>query len=96
MNGRDVIALRVRIHGRVQGVWYRAWTQQEAVKLRLDGWVRNRRDGTVEAVFAGYRGDIEVMIKACHEGPPLANIIEIEVEKADRPKEERFLILPTT
>ena len=72
MNGSDDIALLVRIHGRVQGVWYRAWTQQEALKLNLTGWVRNRRDGTVEAVFAGPRIQVEAMIKVCHEGPPLA------------------------
>ncbi|MBT6510918.1 MAG: acylphosphatase, partial [Rhodospirillaceae bacterium] len=45
--------VRVCITGRVQGVWYRAWTTEEASELGLDGWVRNRRDGTVEAVFAG-------------------------------------------
>ena len=49
----DTITVRVRISGRVQGVWYRGWTVDEARRLGLSGWVRNRRDGSVEAVFSG-------------------------------------------
>lgn len=59
----------VLIHGRVQGVGFRAWTQHQAELHGLKGWVRNRRDGSVEAVFSGPGDMIEVMLKACHQGP---------------------------
>jgi acylphosphatase len=59
----------VLIHGRVQGVGFRAWTHHQAELHGLKGWVRNRRDGNVEAVFAGPGEMVEVMLKACHQGP---------------------------
>ena len=55
----------VIISGRVQGVWFRGWTKQQASSLGLTGWVRNRRDGTVEAIFQGDAADIDAMVKAC-------------------------------
>lgn len=69
---------RVIIHGRVQGVGYRAWTSAAARKLGLTGWVRNRSDGTVEAVFAGDAATVEHMIAACRKGPMLAKVQHIE------------------
>jgi acylphosphatase len=57
--------LHVIIHGRVQGVSFRAWTQHQAELHGLKGWVRNRRDGTVEAVFSGPENLVQVMLKAC-------------------------------
>ncbi len=72
--------VRVVIKGKVQGVWYRAWTREEARDLRLDGWVRNRRDGSVEAVFSGSSGAVDAMIKLCWAGPPLAQVDEVSVE----------------
>ncbi len=71
--------VRVRIRGKVQGVWYRAWTQEEARELGIDGWVRNRRDGTVEAVFAGRDQDVEKLLSLCRSGPPLASVDGIDV-----------------
>jgi len=68
----------VRIHGKVQGVWFRAWTEETAVRLGLQGWVRNRRDGTVEALFDGPVEAVEAMLQACREGPRLAQVTEIE------------------
>jgi acylphosphatase len=59
----------VMIHGRVQGVGFRAWTHHQAELHGLSGWVRNRRDGSVEAVFAGPADLVDVMLKACHVGP---------------------------
>ncbi|WP_134495803.1 acylphosphatase [Microvirga pakistanensis] len=59
----------VLIHGRVQGVGFRAWTQHQAQLHGLKGWVRNRHDGSVEAVFSGPGEMVEVMLKACHKGP---------------------------
>jgi acylphosphatase len=75
-------AVRVRIHGRVQGVWYRGWAVDEAVARGLRGWVRNRRDGSVEALFIGPPAAIEAMILACREGPPAARVERIEREAA--------------
>jgi acylphosphatase len=60
----------VKIEGRVQGVYYRAWTDQNARALRLDGWVRNASDGSVEAVFSGPSAQVEAMLRRCAEGPP--------------------------
>ena len=68
----------VRIHGKVQGVWFRAWTEETAVRLGLQGWVRNRRDGTVEALFDGPVGAVEAMLEACREGPRLAQVTSVE------------------
>ena len=70
--------LHVIIHGRVQGVGYRAWTHHQAELHGLEGWVRNRRDGTVEAVFSGPEERVETMIKACWEGPRGASVQRIE------------------
>ncbi len=77
--------VRARIEGRVQGVWYRAWTQQEAVKRGLSGWVRNRSDGTVEAVFKGPADKVDDMIAACRGGPPAAMVTDIFVKTGDDP-----------
>lgn len=88
--------VRVRIHGHVQGVWYRGWAVDTARGRGLAGWVRNRKDGTVEAVFAGHPATVEEMIEACRQGPPMARIDA--VERADIPDEgwTGFSQLPTT
>jgi acylphosphatase len=75
----DRIGVRVRIGGRVQGVWFRGWTVREAQARGLSGWVRNRADGSVEAVFAGPRAAVEAMVAACRDGPPGAQVGEVEV-----------------
>jgi acylphosphatase len=69
----------VLISGRVQGVWYRGWTQERALGLGLDGWVRNRRDGGVEAVFSGPGEAVAEMIRACADGPPAAAVREVKI-----------------
>jgi acylphosphatase len=74
-----VTAKHLIIHGRVQGVGYRAWTVSRAKQLGLNGWVRNRTDGTVEAVIAGEPSAIEHMLTACHEGPIAARVTKLEV-----------------
>jgi len=71
--------VHLSITGRVQGVWYRGWTVKTASALGLQGWVRNRRDGTVEAVFSGPTAAVEEMIQACRKGPPAARVDEIDV-----------------
>ena len=72
-------SVRVRIEGRVQGVGYRAWVERMASSAGISGWVRNRADGSVEAVFQG--GDIRVseMIARCETGPSAASVTNVEV-----------------
>lgn len=74
-----VRTVQVRIEGRVQGVGYRLWTQRTAVGLGLRGWVRNRRDGSVEAVFQGEAADVAAMIAACKDGPRAAQVATVNV-----------------
>jgi acylphosphatase len=77
------LIVRVVIRGRVQGVGYRAWTEYEARGRGIEGWVRNRRDGSVEALFAGLEDAVLAMIEACREGPPGARIITIDQRAAE-------------
>ena len=76
----------VVIHGRVQGVGYRVWTEVTALERGLEGWVRNRRDGSVEAVFGGPEGDVAAMIAECRRGPPGA-WVEIIDQREAKPDE---------
>ena len=69
----------VVISGRVQGVWFRASTKQKAKELGLFGWVRNTRDGDVEAVFEGDEKLVKEMIDWCHIGPPQSEVEKVEV-----------------
>ena len=71
--------VRLRIRGRVQGVFYRDSTQREAQRMELRGWVRNRSDGSVEAVAQGPPERVAALIDWCHEGPPLARVVEVSV-----------------
>lgn len=73
-------AVRVLIEGRVQGVWYRGWTVEEATRRGLQGWVRNLSDGRVEAVFSGDEAKVDSMIQACRAGPPAANVRSVSAE----------------
>ncbi len=90
--------LHVLIHGRVQGVSFRAWTQHQAELHGLNGWVRNRIDGSVEAVFSGPADLVEVMLKACRQGPAGALVESVEVlggREADPDLPARFEIRRT-
>jgi acylphosphatase len=93
--------LQVTIRGRVQGVGYRYWTAQRAIACGLEGWVRNRRDGSVEALFSGPAADVAEMIALCRTGPRSARVDDVTNEpgnadalKLRRPG-ERFSMLPT-
>ena len=68
---------RAIIEGTVQGVLFRHHTREEALKLRLKGWVKNRRDGSVEAVFEGEKEKVEQILKWCHRGPSAARVTEV-------------------
>ena len=73
------IRRRVIVRGRVQGVFFRGSTQQEARVRGVDGWVRNRRDGSVEAVFEGPADAVEAVVGWCREGPRWAHVDDLEV-----------------
>lgn len=77
------IARLLTIRGRVQGVWYRAWMAQQAAALGVRGWVRNRSDGSVEALVAASADTLDALIARCREGPPAARVDAIDSEKAD-------------
>jgi acylphosphatase len=71
---KDRKTVHVSITGRVQGVWFRAWTMETAKSLSLSGWVRNRGDGSVEALFSGPEKSVVEMLIQCRKGPPLARV----------------------
>jgi acylphosphatase len=81
---------RVVIRGRVQGVFFRAEAAERARSLGLAGWVRNNRDGTVEAVFQGDRDRIESMVAWCRRGPAAASVEDVEVEWTEIRDERGF------
>ena len=89
------VAVRAVIRGDVQGVWFRAWTIVTATALGLDGWVRNRRDGAVEALFAGVPDAVERMLAACRTGPPRARVTDVERHPAESEAATGFRQLPT-
>lgn len=76
------IALKLRIHGKVQGVSYRDWMVRAASALNLHGWVRNRADGTVEALVVGEEKCVRDLIAQCHKGPSAAKVERIDEEAA--------------
>jgi acylphosphatase len=93
--------IQVLITGRVQGVGYRAWVEEQAVASGLEGWVRNRRDGRVEALFAGNAKAVADMVALCRHGPPSARVAALTNESAGeaelnlRHAGEAFSVLPT-
>lgn len=87
-------AERVIIRGKVQGVWFRAWTVDTATRFGLQGWVRNKYDGSVEALFAGPADKIEAMVEACRRGPKHASVSGVERFSAEPPKAPGFRQLP--
>jgi acylphosphatase len=95
------IVRHVIVRGRVQGVGFRAFVEHHATQRNLEGWVRNRRDGTVEAVFAGPAGSVTGMIRACKVGPLSSKVDAIDqrdaadAELSGRKPGEAFSCLPT-
>jgi acylphosphatase len=79
----------------VQGVGFRAFVKFHADKLRLDGYVRNRNDGTVEALVAGEVAQVEALITVCHEGPPASRVTNVQVNEAQDVEHKGFKHLPT-
>jgi acylphosphatase len=88
-------AKHLLISGRVQGVGYRDWMITIARALRLSGWVRNLKDGRVEAVVSGETAAVEELLRACRRGPRQAEVTAIEEDFADVPEELGFQRKPT-
>jgi acylphosphatase len=95
------VILQVTIRGRVQGVGYRAWVEYQAIRSGLEGWVRNRADGSVEALFAGPPDIVAQVVALCRRGPPSARVEAVINEPAEpdalnlRRAGEGFSVLPT-
>ncbi len=84
--------IHVYISGRVQGVFFRDSTREKARELGANGWVRNMRDGRVEAVFEGDEDKVNRMLEWCHEGPASARVDQVEVSKEEPVGEEGFSV----
>jgi acylphosphatase len=83
MTDDDVIRVHLWVSGRVQGVFYRATTYDEARSRGLTGWVRNAPDGRVEAEVQGSRTAVEELVEECRTGPPMATVSDVEVDQID-------------
>jgi acylphosphatase len=91
----DLTHLRFRIEGFVQAVGYRNFVIVEANRLGLDGWVRNRSDGTVEVLCSGETKAVEAFAAACMRGPPGSRVNNVEMHKAEPPAEKGFRRRPS-
>ena len=88
-------AVRVEISGRVQGVGYRLWCAEEARVRHLSGWVRNRRDGTVEAALGGDADLVDIMLDRIRQGPPGSRVENVTVESCKETLPARFEVRDT-
>lgn len=79
----DRTRAHVHVSGRVQGVYFRSTTREQARNIGIDGWVQNLEDGRVEAVFEGTKDDVESIVEWCHEGSPAADVDEVQVTYED-------------
>jgi acylphosphatase len=101
LNKAPRVVRHITVRGRVQGVGYRAFVEHEALKRGIEGWVRNRRDGSIEAVLAGDANKVAAMIEACRQGPMGARVDALdqrqgtEDELAARRPGEVFSMLAT-
>ena len=90
---KEIVGVHVVVHGKVQGVGYRAFTESKANKIGLQGWVRNRHDGTVEVEAEGPKVELEAFLKVLGEGPLLAHVTQILVDwKAANRQTQGFTI----
>ena len=90
MSTDDLTSLRLKIEGFVQAVGYRNFAIDVASRLGLDGWIRNRSDGTVEVLISGETKKVELFAQACMRGPPGATVKSVEMHKAEPPEEKGF------
>lgn len=92
----NIRTVHLRVEGRVQGVGYRAFVERQAIRLGLSGWVRNRRDGSVEAVLQGAPAAVDAMIELCRSGPPASRVDRVEVVGEGVGAFDGFEVWPTT
>jgi len=88
-------SIRLQITGRVQGVGFRYAMRHEAARRGLSGWVRNRRDGSVEALVQGEASAVEALIAWARQGPPGARVSEVNVSTAEEPAQSGFELRAT-
>ncbi len=91
----DLTHMRIRIEGYVQAVGYRNFVIGEAMRLGVDGWIRNRSDGTVEALLSGPNAAVETLVGLCMRGPPGSRVGNVELHKAEAPAEKGFRRRPS-
>ena len=88
----DRTRAHVYVSGKVQGVYFRATTRDTARETGVDGWVKNRDDGRVEAVFEGPEDDVEAMVDFCHEGSSAARVDDVETTYEPAEGEDGFRV----
>lgn len=93
--GNDITSLRVVVEGFVQAVGFRNFIIDEAQKLSLDGWVRNRSDGTVEALVSGSTKSVEIFVAACTRGPAGSRVKSLDLHNSEPPAEKGFHRIPS-
>lgn len=91
----DLTSLRVHVHGFVQGVGFRDFLLMAAQQNSLDGWVRNRSDGTVEALASGATKAVEAFVAAAMKGPPGARVANVDLHNSTPPAEKGFTRRPS-
>jgi acylphosphatase len=91
----DVTIFRLRVKGRVQGVGFRDWAADEAAARKLDGWIRNRSDGSVELLVAGADESVQDMLRALTQGPALAQVHNIDIHNETEAPPSGFTRKPT-
>lgn len=89
----ELVRRRIRVRGRVQGVWFRGATRDQASRLAVAGWVRNLPDGSVEVLLEGPEGPVEALIAFCRRGPPAARVEGVEISEEPAEGIEGFEIL---
>lgn len=95
MSSEEIIAMNLRIEGQVQGCGFRDFAVREANARKLKGWVRNRADGSVEAVAFGPQTQVEAFIAVCMQGPRGARVTALNLQPADPPESLGFIRRPT-
>ncbi|MCX5493460.1 acylphosphatase [Kaistia dalseonensis] len=88
-------SVHIVVSGAVQGIGYRAWVERQAVARGLSGWVRNRRDGTVEAIFSGDQPAVDAMVATCWQGPQHATVANVAITEDIAVEDGVFTIAPS-
>jgi acylphosphatase len=92
---QDITSLRVQVHGFVQGVGFREFLVMAAQAQKLDGWVRNRSDGTVEALISGPTKAVEIFVTNATKGPPGAKVSAVDLHNSEAPADKGFVRWPS-